>query len=381
VLARWPDLAWPAQMYLEGSDQHRGWFQSSLLIALATRGRPPYREVLTHGFLIDMEGRKMSKSLGNFDITPQDVIKQSGAEIIRLWVGMSEFTEELRVSREILTRVIDVYRKLRNTCRILVANLYDFNPASDMVPLEKLEGVDRFALARYGEAASRILRAYDAYDFSTVTQTLNTLATVDLSAFYVDVTKDRMYTYGARSQARRSAQTVMYLLCDGLARLLAPILPVTADELWRHTPGHRSDSVHLEDFPNVDRFIDRDLVSSWERLMKVRDDVNAALEQKRKDKLIGNSLSARVCLAARGPIGTLLERHRADLPMVFIVSELELTVESPDAPDEVRVEVTKATGVKCERCWRYVRSVRTEPEWQGICDRCVDALAEKVSSS
>jgi isoleucyl-tRNA synthetase len=259
--------------------------------------------------------------------------------------------------------------------------LYDFDPASDMVPFEQLEGVDRFALARYGEAASRILRAYDAYDFSTAVQTLNTLATVDLSAFYVDVTKDRMYTFGARSQGRRSAQTVMYLLCDGLARLLAPILPVTADELWRHTPGHRSASVHLEDFPDVERFVDRDLVSSWERLMRVRDEVNAALEQKRKDKVIGNSLSAHVSLTARGPIGTLLERHRADLPMFFIVSELELAAQSPDAADDVEVEVTKATGVKCERCWRYVRSVRSEPAWQGICDRCVDALAEKVSSS
>ena len=183
-------------MYLEGSDQHRGWFQSSLLVALATRGRPPFREVLTHGFLIDLEGRKMSKSLGNV-ITPQDVIKESGAEIIRLWVAMSEFTEELRVSKEILTRVVDVYRKLRNTCRILVANLYDFDPAADMVPIEKLDAVDRYALARYAEAAERMLRAYASTTFSTVSQTLNTLATVDLSAFYVDVTKDRMYTLAA----------------------------------------------------------------------------------------------------------------------------------------------------------------------------------------
>src|SRR4030095_11184886 len=218
VLARHAELGWPADMYLEGSDQHRGWFQSSLLIALGTRQRPPFREVLTHGFLIDLEGRKMSKSVGNA-IVPQDVIKESGAEILRLWVAMSDYSEELRVSKEILTRVVDAYRKLRNTSRILVANLYDFDPTVDAVPLDRLEAVDRYALAKYAEAAQRMLRAYSAYDFPTVFQTLNTLATVDLSAFYVDVTKDRMYTFAARSPQRRSTQTAMFLICDGLARL------------------------------------------------------------------------------------------------------------------------------------------------------------------
>jgi isoleucyl-tRNA synthetase len=374
VLARSPELAWPADMYLEGSDQHRGWFQSSLMVALATRGRPPYREVLTHGFLIDLEGRKMSKSIGNV-IAPQDVIKESGAEIIRLWVAMSEFTEELRVSKEILTRVIDVYRKLRNTCRILVANLYDFNPETDMVPLDRLDAVDRFALARYGEAAQRMLSAYSAYDFSTVSQTLNTLTTVDLSAFYVDVTKDRMYTLNPRSHERRSTQTAMYLMCDGLARLLAPILPVTADDLWRHLPGHRSASVHLEDFPDVDRLIDADLVGTWERLLAVRETVNGALEDKRKQKVIGNSLGARVAITAAGPIATLLDSHRAHLPMLFNVSDLALHVGPVEGMDQVQVEVEKAPGVKCARCWRFVSSVRSEPDWAGICDRCREALA------
>jgi isoleucyl-tRNA synthetase len=378
VLARSTDLGWPADLYLEGSDQHRGWFQSSLLVALATRGRPPFRAVLTHGFLIDLEGRKMSKSLGNV-ITPQDVIAESGAEIVRLWVATTEFTEELRVSKEILTRVIDMYRKLRNTCRILVANLYDFDPAADRVPLDRLDTVDRYALARYAEAAERMLRAYDAYEFAAVTQALNALSTVHLSAFYVDVTKDRMYTLGARSHERRSTQTVMYLICDGLARLLAPILPVTADELWRHMPGRRSASVHLEDFPDVEPLQDRELVAAWDRLMDVRDRVNAALEDKRKAKVIGTSLGARVSIAASGPIVRLLDRYRAELPMLFIVSEVALAAGSPDGPDEVRIEVEKAPGVRCERCWRYVPRVRTEPDWAGICDRCVDALAEPVN--
>jgi isoleucyl-tRNA synthetase len=374
VLPRYEQLTWPSDMYLEGSDQHRGWFQSSLLVALATRGRPPFREVLTHGFLIDLEGRKMSKSLGN-TIVPQEVIKESGADIIRLWVAMTEFTEELRVSKEILTRVVDLYRKLRNTCRILVANLYDFDPGTDRLPLDQLDAVDRFALARYGQAAARMLRAYDEYDFSTVSQTMNTLATVDLSAFYVDVTKDRMYTLGDRSRERRSTQTAMYLISEGLAKLLAPILPVTADDLWRHIPGPRSASVHLEDFPKVEGLVDAALLREWDELLEVREQVNAALEQKRKDKVIGTSLGARVVLRAQGDIATLLDRHRAELPMLFNVSEASLSVVSPTGDSAVEVEVEKATGVKCARCWRFVSSVRTEPEWAGICDRCVEALA------
>jgi isoleucyl-tRNA synthetase len=378
VLARTPELGWPSDMYLEGSDQHRGWFQSSLLVALATRGRPPFREVLTHGFLIDLEGRKMSKSLGNV-IAPQDVIKESGAEIIRLWVSMTEFTEELRVSKEILTRVVDVYRKLRNTCRILVANLYDFDPSTDMVPVEGLDEVDRFALARYAEAAQKILRAYNDYDFSVVSQTLNTLATVDLSAFYVDVTKDRMYTLGAKSRERRSTQTVMYLISEGLARLLAPILPVTADQLWQHIPGRRSGSIHLEEFPKVETYTDAPLLKTWEGLLGVRETVNAALEEKRKNKVIGTALGARVIIHASGPIGTLLTTRRDALPMLFNVSDVALTVGGADGPDEVRVEVEKAPGVKCARCWRFVPSVRTEPDCAGICDRCVDALAGLVN--
>ena len=378
VLPRYPDLTWPSDMYLEGSDQHRGWFQSSLLVALATRGRPPFREVLTHGFLIDLEGRKMSKSLGNA-IVPQEVIKESGAEIIRLWVAMTEFTEELRVSKEILTRVVDLYRKLRNTCRILVANLYDFDPATDMVPHDQLDVVDRYALARYAESVDRIRRAYDAYDFSTVAQTMNTLTTVHLSAFYVDVTKDRMYTLAPRSPERRSTQTAMYLMCDGLARLLAPILPVTADDLWRNIPGTRAASVHLEDFPVVGDQEDRTVLSTWERLLEVRESVNAALEEKRKSKVIGNSLGASVAITASGSIAAVLEQHRAYLPMLFIVSNVTLQVTTTDGPDSVSVQIDKAPGVRCDRCWRFVPKIHTEAGWAGLCDRCVHALAEPVS--
>jgi isoleucyl-tRNA synthetase len=378
VLARHPELGWPADMYLEGSDQHRGWFQSSLLVALATRERPPFREVLTHGFLIDLEGRKMSKSVGNA-IAPQDVIKESGAEILRLWVAMSDYSEELRVSKEILTRVVDAYRKLRNTVRILAANLYDFDPTSHMVPVERLDDIDRYVLSQYAETAERIIAAYAAYDFPGVTKALNQFATVDLSAFYVDVTKDRMYTLAPDSPERRSTQTVMHLIGDGLARLLAPILPVSADTLWLHLPGKRSASVHLEAFPDVARFIDRDLMGTWERLLAVREQVNAALEEKRKDKVIGTALGARVTITAAGPIAAVLEEHRALLPTLFIVSDVALNAGSADGADEVRVDVEKAPGVKCERCWRFVPSIRTEPQWAGLCDRCVGALGESAA--
>lgn len=316
----------------------------------------------------------MSKSVGNA-IAPQDVIKQSGAEILRLWVAMSDYTEDLRVSKEILTRVVDVYRKLRNTCRILVANLYDFDPAVDAIPLDRLDAVDRFALARYGEAAQRMLRAYDEYDFSTVAQTLSTLMTVDLSAFYVDVTKDRMYTLHPTSHERRSTQTAMAIICDGLARLLAPILPVTADDLWRHMPGRRCESVHLADFPTVDHLPDAAITGTWERLLVVRETVNAALEDKRKDKIIGNALGARVVITASGPVAALLEANQAHLPMLLNVSDVGLHLGPADGADEVTVVVEKAPGVKCARCWRFVASVRTEPEWSGICDRCRGALA------
>ena len=230
-----------------------------------------------------------------------------------------------------------------------------------------------------------MIRAYDEYDFSTVSQTLNTLATVDLSAFYVDVTKDRMYTLGAKSHERRSTQTVMYLISDGLARLLAPILPVTADQLWQHVPGRRAESVHLEEFPNVEAYTDAPLLETWESLLGVRETVNAALEEKRKDKVIGTSLGARVVISASGPVGALLESHRsrpADaLQRLGRRTDARRRVlrTGPGRHCEVRVEVEKAPGVKCARCWRFVPSVRTEPDCAGICDRCVEALAGLVN--
>src|SRR4051812_47519170 len=236
VLSVSPDLTWPADIYLEGSDQHRGWFQSSLLVGLGTRGRPPFRQVVTNGFVVDDKGKKMSKSLGN-SMEPGDIIKQSGADILRLWVATGDYTQDIRISKEILTRASEAYRKVRNTLRYLIANLYDFDPGSDLVPHGKLEEVDRYILARYAEVARKVLRGYEEYEYGAISQALIQFATVDLSAFYNDISKDRLYTLAARSHERRSAQTALYLMADGLTRLLAPILSFTADELWRFMPG------------------------------------------------------------------------------------------------------------------------------------------------
>ena len=370
------DHRWPADIYLEGSDQHRGWFHSSLLVGIGTRGRAPFDQVLTHGFVMAEDGRKMSKSLGN-SIAPQDVIKQSGAEVLRLWSSMVDYREDIRIGKEILTRTVEAYRKIRNVIRVLVANLYDFDPARESVPVSRMEEIDRWLLARYAECATRIVKAYDDYDYPTVFQAANQFITVDVSAFYVDVTKDRMYTFGASSEARRSGQTAMYIVVDGLARLLAPILSVTMDELWRGLPGQREPSVHMALFPrDLGPYADPALIERWTGLSAVRDAVNLALEQKRQEKVIGGNLSAAVELGASGPQAGLLRQYEAFLPTLFGVSAV--TLRSPgDA--ELSVAVTRAAGVKCDRCWRVVPEVSAAPDRSGLCPRCVDALAEAVS--
>ncbi|HEX4346477.1 MAG TPA: isoleucine--tRNA ligase [Vicinamibacterales bacterium] len=381
VLSVRPELTWPADMYLEGSDQHRGWFQSSLLVGLGTRGLPPFKQVLTHGFLIDLEGKKMSKSLGN-SIEPAKVIKDSGADILRLWVSMSDYREEIRVSNEILSRVVEAYRKIRNTLRALLGNLHDFDPATHAVPLDRLEGIDRYMLARYGEVARRILTAYDGYDYGTIFQALNAFATVDVSALYVDVSKDCLYTFAPAAPERRSTQTVMYLIADGLARLMAPILSYTADEIWKYLPGQREESVHIALFPDASMlatYADEKVLADWGALVDLRQRVLAQIEPLRTEKKIGSSLQAKVVLSATPKELAALEPHAAELPMLFIVSEVELRPAPTDvvAQSEAMPNITieRAGGVKCERCWRYVPSISSEPDWAGVCDRCRGALA------
>lgn len=392
VLGDHPELQWPYTVYLEGSDQYRGWFHSSLLVGLGTRDAAPYRQVITHGFVVDESGRKMSKSLGN-TIEPQMIIKQSGAEILRLWVAMVDYREEVRIGPQILARVVEAYRKIRNTLRILVANLYDFDPAADALPLDRLAEVDRYALARYGEVATRVLRAYDRYEFQTVVHTLNNYLTVDLSAFYVDISKDRLYTFGPGSDARRSAQTAIHTIVDGLTRLVAPILPFTADELWRNLPSADADSVHLADFPKgVDTLVDPELIDRWTRLLSLRDAVNGEIEKLRQDKVVGTSLEAAVTLTADGELARLLETYRDVLPMLFITSAVTLATGAPageagegavysEPAGTARIGVRRVDAARCPRCWRWVRpaeAARDEAETE-VCDRCSDALSETVT--
>ena len=375
------DHQWPADIYLEGSDQHRGWFHSTLLVGIGTRGRAPFNQVLTHGFVMDDQGRKMSKSLGN-TVAPQDIIKQSGAEILRLWASMVDYREDIKVGKEVLARTVEAYRKIRNVIRVLVANLYDFDPKDDVVPKARMLEVDRWALAKYADAAERIVKAYDHYDYPGIFQAVSQLITVDLSAFYIDVTKDRMYTFGPKSEARRSGQTAMYIIVDGLARLLAPILSVTMDELWRMLPGEREASVHMALFPaGLDQWQDAALVERWAALAAVRDQVNLQLEEKRKDKTIAANLSAQVKLAAGGDAAVALHDYADFLPTLFGVSAVEVSAAPVEAGLQTRLEVAveRATGTKCERCWRYVAEVSQDGDRAGLCPRCVDALAEPVS--
>lgn len=372
VLAVRPELTWPSDLYLEGTDQYRGWFQSSLLVGVGTRDHAPYRQVLTHGFVVDDHGRKMSKSIGNV-LAPQTVIKSSGAEILRLWVSMVNYQDEVRIGKEILDRTIEAYRKIRNTFRYLLSNLADFNPATDLVSAADMEEVDRFILSKYGRLAQRITDAYTAYDFQTIFQGINAFMTVDLSAFYLDVSKDRLYTFGASSRERRSAQTAVYLMADGLARLIAPILVITADEIWKYLPGDRHNSVHLADFPSdAAAWIDETLETKWSSLLSVRDAVNAALEGARQRKEIGQNLMAHVTVTAGGAVGELLRSAADDLPMFFITSAV--TVESGEA-DAVTVAVNKADGDKCPRCWRFVTETVTNGDHAGLCLRCDAAVS------
>jgi isoleucyl-tRNA synthetase len=389
VLAPRADLSWPADLYLEGQDQYRGWFQSSLLVGLGTRGQSPYRQVVTHGFVLDEQGRKMSKSLGNV-IPPQDTIKHSGAEILRLWVAMVDYREDMRLGKEVLARAIEAYRKIRNTFRFLVANLYDFDPAADAVSLEEMAEVDRYVLARYGEVADRIRSAYDRYEYQAIFFAINSFVTVDLSAFYLDVSKDVLYTFAAGSRERRSAQTAIFRIADGLARLVAPILPVTAEEIWQHLPGSREDSVHLSDFPADQAALrDQALLDRWARLLQLREFVNAETEKLRQQKVVGSSLEARVDILAKGALSVLLTSCEPLLPSLFIVSEVAARHDeglSSDAESSsgaqvsesdtslALVSVARADGEKCQRCWRIVPDVSSNGNTEGLCDRCVAAV-------
>jgi isoleucyl-tRNA synthetase len=377
------DLQWPCDMYLEGSDQHRGWFHSSLLASVGTRGNPPYREVLTHGYVVDGNGRKMSKSLGNV-IAPQDIIDRYGAEIVRLWVAAEDYRDDIRISQEILQRLSEAYRRIRNTCRYLLGNMADFEPEKDSVPYEQMDELDRWALLRLGQVSRRITEAYEDYQYHIVFHTLHNFCVVDLSNFYLDVLKDRMYASSGDSTLRRSGQTVFLKLAEGIVRLMAPILSFTAEEVWEHLPGDRPQSVFLTDFLTPDdTWADPDLEKRYQDLTVVREVVTKALEEKRQAKEIGNSLEAGVRIHVVDPDqGAFLSSFAGSLADLFIVSavsvELVDSLPAGSFNDEnvpgVGVEIHGAEGDKCERCWKYTPEVGTFEDHPGICSRCREAL-------
>jgi len=374
VLGHRKDLPWPADVYLEGSDQHRGWFHSSLLVGVATRGAPPYRQVITHGFTVDAEGKKISKSLGN-DVDTQKLIAQHGAEVLRLWTIMVDYREDMRFSDEMIKRVAEAYRKVRNTCRYLLSNLYDFDPAKDAVPEAELDELDRYALNRHRQVVARVLEGYDAYEFHVVYHQLVQYCAADLSSFYLDVLKDRLYCDGAKSPRRRSAQTVLHRMVRDLGRLLAPVLPFTADEIWPLVPGATEASVHLTVFPKLEA-PDDPILARWATLHEVRGAVTKAVEEARNAKLCAGSLEARVTVKAPAATLALLREHEAksrvfpgNLANLFIVSRVDLE----EAP-ALGVTVDRAPGGKCERCWTYSEKVGRLSVHPGVCERCAAVL-------
>ncbi|MFP6627078.1 MAG: isoleucine--tRNA ligase [Deltaproteobacteria bacterium] len=361
-----------ADLYLEGSDQHRGWFHSALLVSTATRRRAPYKAVLTHGFVLDGSGHKMSKSKGNV-ISPQDIMKRYGADILRLWVAAEDYRDDVRISDEIMERLADSYRRIRNTARNALGNLCDFDPTSHTVLPAEMEELDRWALLRLNDLVARCRQAYENYEFNVVYHALNNFCSVDMSSLYFDIVKDRLYCSARQSRERRSAQTAMYQIVSGLAGIIAPILPFTAEEIWQQIGG-RGDSIFFSDFPEVvEAWQNPELERRWQRLLEIRAEVTRALETERQAGSIGHSLDARVRLCATaGDMEVLGTLGPEALAAIYIVSQVEL--EAGDSPTPT-VEVLAALGAKCGRCWNYSESVGSHSDHPEVCDRCHAVVA------
>ncbi|MEQ6359606.1 Isoleucyl-tRNA synthetase [Thermoanaerobacter thermohydrosulfuricus] len=388
VLQTHPDLKWPAELYLEGSDQHRGWFQSSLLTSVATRGKAPYRNVLTHGFVVDGEGRKMSKSLGN-GIDPADVIKEYGADILRLWTVSADFTSDMRISQEILKQMTEAYRKIRNTSKFLLSNLYDFDPDKDMLPYEELLEIDKWALYRLNRVVEELTEAFDKYEYYDFLHLVHTFCVVDMSSLYLDILKDRLYTYPATSKERRAAQTTLYIILDTLVRLIAPVLTFTSEEIWsymKHDSQNNFESVQLADWPQVqEKYNNPYIIEKWEKLFDIRKYISKALEIARTDKKIGHSLEAQVDIYPSQELYDFFKGFN-DLEYMFIVSKVVLHQPEEPVPQNayesedynLKIVVTHAPGEKCERCWMYSETVGTIKEHPTICARCASHIEQQV---
>ena len=366
-----------ADLYLEGSDQHRGWFQSSLLTSVAMHGTAPYRQCMTHGFTVDEHGHKMSKSLGN-TIAPQQVVNSLGADILRLWVAATDYSGEMSASDEILKRIADSYRRMRNTARFLLGNLHDFDPATDRVDFAEMADLDRWAVNRAAELQRTLLASYESYAFHRVYQDLHNFCVVDMGGFYLDILKDRLYTTGTDSQPRRSAQTAMYLIAEAMVRWLAPVLSFTAEEIWQELPGERDDSVFLavfEELPDA-----QPPAIDWDALIDVRESVAKALEALRDEGTIGAALEATVTVYADGTLKSTLDALGDELRFVFITSEAA-AASLADAPadaaegDGYKVVVGPSGHEKCIRCWHRRADVGSSAEHPEICGRCVSNLS------
>ena len=373
VLKQRPELAHPADLYLEGSDQHRGWFQSSLLTGCATDGYAPYKALLTHGFVVDGKGHKMSKSKGNV-IAPQKVMDQYGADILRLWVATTDYSGELTISDEILKRVVESYRRIRNTLKFLLANLADFDPAQHSLPVEDWLEIDRYMLAFTRQLQDKLQAHYDDYEFHFIAQNLQSFCSEDLGGFYLDILKDRLYTCGADSRARRAAQNSLFHITHALVRWMAPILSFTGEEVWSQL-ADKNDSVFLHtwhDLPHIDAKTQHDLLDSWQHIRFIRSDVQKELETLRASGEIGSSLQAEIEISLMPTLHELIASLGDDLRFVLITSQAKAMISSDDA--ELRVKARVSAEAKCERCWHYRSDVNAAPEYPGLCGRCVSNL-------
>lgn len=382
VLKQRPYLQWPADVYLEGADQYRGWFQSSLLTSVATGGSAPYKNIITHGWVVDGEGRKMSKSIGN-GIVPSEIVEKYGADILRLWVSSSDYHADIRISPEILKQLSDNYRKIRNTARYCLGNLYDFDPDKDAVENTKLQSIDKYALMKLDELLTVCRGAYENYEYHIVSHTIHNFCVVDMSNFYFDVLKDRLYTEAPNSESRRAAQTVLYKVLDALVLLLTPILAFTSDEIWKAMPHDTSRDAGSPLFNEIPQpgyiSADEGFMAKWEKIHAVRDDVLKVLELARNEKKIGKSLEAKILLGADGELYDFLSGVKDSLAEIFIVSAVEVTKETYDFTGEVEglsVAFAAADGGKCERCWTYSGTVGEDNAHPTLCERCAHVMEE-----
>ncbi len=367
-------LGMPVDLYLEGSDQHRGWFQSTLLASVGTRGQAPYKTVLTHGFVVDGDGKKMSKSQGN-TVAPQEIIDKYGAEILRLWVSAQDYTSDIRISNEIIERLTETYRRIRNTARFMLGNLSDFDPAKDAVAYAEMLELDRYALHVTQDLIARVREAYEQVEPYAIYQLVHNFCVVDMSSFYLDILKDRLYVYRQDSRERRSAQTALFEITLALTKLLAPILAFTSDEIWTFIPAFdgKEESVHLSAMAEVRScYRDEALAERWQRIMALKQEAAKVMEEARRDKVIGHPLDAEVTFRAAGETLEFLRSVEAELKPTLIVSKVSVVAgEGPfsDSAEfkELAIEVAKAPGEKCPRCWNYSEAVAAG---QAVCERC-----------